>query len=589
MKKHYSFFILSLFIFVVSGTSYSQVYNMPANGDNDISTTETVCQGNFYDDGGLASNYSNGSGAFLGSGTTRQITFLPSVPGTRVRVTFTSFNLDDGSLFVVADELTVSNSDNNGTFTGTSSPGVVTSTAADGSLVFSFFCGSDDNATGWEATIELVGPTLSFPGTYCASGTLNPNWINGGPLTGGAYGALPAGIVINPATGVIDLGASTPGNYNIGYQQDCYVTGTTITIGAAITQTVSASICQGGSYSFGSQTLTASGQYTETFTSVSGCDSTVTLNLNVTVPGTFPASQQICQGQSYTFGPQVLTQAGTYTQQFTTVAGCDSTVVLTLTIGNCGVPEATVGIQSAQICEGECINFVDGSTFTPTSWAWTFEGTSITSSTDKNPGVLCFPDAGTYEVSLTVTNQYGTDQTTITITVGTYPEITAFGDTTIDMGGVAILGAEGTGGIITWVPDENVSCKTIPCDSVHVNPLIPTYYFAQITSPDGCMTEDTVFVNVRFKDVIDLPSAFSPNNDGVNDFLLVKGVGIVRIHLMIYNRYGALVFETTNLAEGWDGTFEGKELNSSTFAYVLEYDLIDGSSNVKKGSVSLIH
>lgn len=589
MKKKYAFFIVSLWLQSAMNFFHAQVYNMPSNGDNDISTTETVCQGSFFDDGGQAGNYANGSGAFIGSGTTRQITFLPAVPGTKVRVTFTSFNLDDGSLLVAADELTISNSNNNGTFTGTSSPGVVTSIAADGSLVFSFFCGSDDNAAGWEATIDLVGPNLSFPGTYCASGTLAPNWIDGAPLTGGTYGAQPAGLVIDPLTGVINLAGSTPGSYTVGYLQNCYLTSAPITIGAAITQTVSAAICQGGSYTFGSQTLTNSGQYVETFTSAAGCDSTVTLNLNVTVPGTYPANQQICQGQSYSFGPQTLTQPGVYTQQFTTAAGCDSTVILTLTVGNCGVPEATVNLESQQICEGDCINFTDGSTFTPTSWAWTFEGTSITSSSDKNPGLLCFPTAGTYQVSLTVTNQYGSDQTTITITVGTYPSITATGDTTIDMGGIAVLEAEGNGGTIAWVPSENVSCQTLSCDSVHAEPLIPTYYYAQITSPDGCVAEDTVFVNVRFQDVIDLPSAFSPNNDGVNDFLYIKGVGITSCRLTIYNRYGALIYESTNPAQGWDGTYEGKELNTGTFAYVLEYSLIDGTSNVKKGSVSLIH
>ncbi|MEY3437916.1 MAG: hypothetical protein RL265_501, partial [Bacteroidota bacterium] len=91
-------------------------------------------------------------------------------------------------------------------------------------------------------------------------------------------------------------------------------------------------ICSGQSYTFGTQNLTAAGVYTNVFTSVGGCDSTVTLTLSVVASYTVPVSATICAGQSYTLGTQVLTANGLFTQLFTTSAGCDSTVNLNLTV-----------------------------------------------------------------------------------------------------------------------------------------------------------------------------------------------------------------------------------------------------------------
>ena len=78
------------------------------------------------------------------------------------------------------------------------------------------------------------------------------------------------------------------------------------------------------------QTLTAAGSYTELFTSVDGCDSTVVLTLTVNPLYNETDAVAICDGDSYTFGTQTLTAAGTYTEVFPSMAGCDSTVVAVL-------------------------------------------------------------------------------------------------------------------------------------------------------------------------------------------------------------------------------------------------------------------
>ena len=115
---------------------------------------------------------------------------------------------------------------------------------------------------------------------------------------------------------------------------------------------LSASICTGQSYAFGSQTLTTAGTYNQIFTNASGCDSVVTLNLTVSPPVSSNLSASICTGQSYTFGSQTLTAAGTYNQTFTNASGCDSVVTLTLIVN-----PTTSSSLSASICAGQSYAF----------------------------------------------------------------------------------------------------------------------------------------------------------------------------------------------------------------------------------------
>ncbi|MBK9013285.1 MAG: hypothetical protein IPM82_03980 [Saprospiraceae bacterium] len=110
-------------------------------------------------------------------------------------------------------------------------------------------------------------------------------------------------------------------------------------------------ICSGATYSFNGQQLNQPGNYTDTLATVHGCDSTVVLSLEVvdSIEVAFAAS--ICEGQSYPFNNELLTQSGTYTANYTAMGGCDSTVTLTLTV----LPIAT-GTQVLSICEGDTIH-----------------------------------------------------------------------------------------------------------------------------------------------------------------------------------------------------------------------------------------
>ncbi|NBP40922.1 MAG: PKD domain-containing protein, partial [Betaproteobacteria bacterium] len=102
-----------------------------------------------------------------------------------------------------------------------------------------------------------------------------------------------------------------------------------ITVRPNSDSTVSASICQGQSYSFGSQSLTSAGTYTRTLVAANGCDSVVTLTLTVNPNSSTRIVEEICQGQTYSFGSQTLTASGTYNRTIPAANGCDSVITVT--------------------------------------------------------------------------------------------------------------------------------------------------------------------------------------------------------------------------------------------------------------------
>tara|TARA_Y100000385_G_scaffold108341_1_gene112497 strand:+ start:188 stop:1036 length:849 start_codon:yes stop_codon:yes gene_type:complete len=260
-------------------------------------------------------------------------------------------------------------------------------------------------------------------------------------------------------------------------------------------------------------------------------------------------------------------------------------------------PVASFSVSSNTLCQDGCITVTNNSSNDPITYSWTFSGASPSSYNGANPGPICYDTPGTYVITLEVGNAFGSNLTTENISVGSTPTISASAldslngtgipDTTIDMFGTAILAASGSaGGTFSWIPND-VTCNT-SCDTVSAQPLFNTYYVVTNTSPEGCTATDTVFVGVNFVEAIAVPNAFSPNGDGRNDKLKVLGYGIIEVDFRIFNRFGQLVFRSTDPNEGWDGTFKGKPENSANFVYKLNYRLINGVSNSINGNVTLL-
>lgn len=129
---------------------------------------------------------------------------------------------------------------------------------------------------------------------------------------------------------------------------------------------------------------------------------------------------------------------------------------------------------------------------------------------------------------------------------------------------------------------DSVSCSEIP------EVLSYTVY---MTDSLQCFVdiEHTIDFEVRSNTKLGMPTAFSPNGDGLNDIAYARGWALVEFtEMKIYNRWGQVVFETTDIEQGWDGTFNGKMQKADTYAYVIKGKDASNQDMIAKGFISLI-
>ena len=172
------------------------------------------------------------------------------------------------------------------------------------------------------------------------------------------YYRLNEGIANSSNTGVTTAVSSaingvngTLSNFNLSGTTSNWVTGQgltqTINYGG---DTIYGTICQGDYYQFGSQTLTSAGTYLENFLTVAGCDSIITLILDVNQPNSINLFDTICQGEVYTLGSQQINQAGTYTEIFKNIYSCDSVVKLFLEMRTVSLSVSVISSGTALQC-----------------------------------------------------------------------------------------------------------------------------------------------------------------------------------------------------------------------------------------------
>jgi gliding motility-associated-like protein len=90
-------------------------------------------------------------------------------------------------------------------------------------------------------------------------------------------------------------------------------------------------------------------------------------------------------------------------------------------------------------------------------------------------------------------------------------------------------------------------------------------------------------------DEIYIPNTFTPNGDGKNEWFKAYGNVIAGITMKVFNQWGELIFETKDLATGWDGTHKGKRQPPGVYYYVIRIRLTDGKEVIRKGSVNLVY
>jgi len=225
-------------------------------------------------------------------------------------------------------------------------------------------------------------------------------------------------------------------------------------------------------------------------------------------------------------------------------------------------------------------------------YLFSFEGQSFTNST-------AFNNLSAGEYSIIIEDAIGCqDELIFTVTDGNDLSLDLGENQPIDFGDSTEIAALvnipwSAVDTLIWEEDETISC--LDCIETTVTPFETTTYSAQVIDENGCTAEDFVTVIVNRELNVYVPTAFSPNNDGINDYLTVYAGDQVELvnSFLIYDRWGEKVFEYYNFPAnnndyGWDGFKNLQLMDPQVFVYSVEVLLIDGTTETVKGDFTLV-
>ena len=252
---------------------------------------------------------------------------------------------------------------------------------------------------------------------------------------------------------------------------------------------------------------------------------------------------------------------------------------------------ATAGPDTT-ICAGETVELfatANGTSLSAPKYSWVPNNDLEGAQTD-NP--LATPLTTT---TYTVTVSVGLCQPAsipVTVQVNQPPVVQAGAEKTIISGmGVALKGvAVGYPPFrYLWTPGETIDCPT--CLNTKASPTDNQTFVLAVTDSNGCTGYDSVLVDVIPScgdELVYIPNSFTPNNDGINDYVMVRSYGVEAVNFFrVFDRWGNKLFETTDIDEGWDGYFGNELMPSGVYLVLVEGVCINGENFTKTGNVTL--
>ncbi len=287
-------------------------------------------------------------------------------------------------------------------------------------------------------------------------------------------------------------------------------------------------ICDGDYFIFNGQTISQQGDYKSVLKTEKDCDSVVYISVNVIATQKVSIEEEIYSWQDYYFNDEKMSHSGTYTANLKNENGCDSIVTLNLIVND------KVYIDK-DICQGE--EYVLGDNI--------------------------LTKEGTYYDTLKAAN--GNDSVVVlTLRVRDVMNDTIFA--TI---------SEGT--VYTRQGFEETQSGT---------------YTHENTSIYGCDSSLVLVLTVVKDEQVWVPTAFTPKSDNNNEFfVIIEDENVVSEYLRIYNRWGTIVFETTDITQKWDGRYKGEVCDQGVYMYELIYQVkgFEAKSYRKSGNFMLLN
>lgn len=251
-------------------------------------------------------------------------------------------------------------------------------------------------------------------------------------------------------------------------------------------------------------------------------------------------------------------------------------------------PKATFTVAPAFVCFGA--PFVMTNTSVPpagqtiSSYVWKFGDGSQSTNRDVSK---TYAQSGTFTLSLSYKTAKDCPSDTVqqVLTVHPYPVVNAGPDLLIPEGAQSIIKATATGSsnyTFAWTPDSWLTAADIL--QPITKPEDDIVYTLNVSGAGGCATSDAV--NITLLRRLKVPSAFSPNGDGINDVWEIKYIDLYPgVTVQLFDRYGHLVFSTIGYSQPWKAEYQGKPLPVGTYYYVI--DLKNGKKPTS-GAVTVV-
>ncbi|MBL0355424.1 MAG: gliding motility-associated C-terminal domain-containing protein [Chitinophagaceae bacterium] len=289
------------------------------------------------------------------------------------------------------------------------------------------------------------------------------------------------------------------------------------------------------------------------------------------------------------YSSSTMATAGVYYIKGASAFGCYG--IKPVTVTSYALPVVTAG-NDAGICDKDSVVTLTATVTNitaPVNFAWEPLVTGgIASPTAA--GTIVKPLTTPQQYIITVTDSYGCNYAVSdTVIVTKQPPVPAFAgnDTIAPVGLPHQLLANG-GVSYIWSPDNVLNNRYI------ANPLATLYadstlFSVIVTDNAGCKGYDSLWVKAYSGITYYVPNAFSPNGDGFNDIFRPLPVGIVSTeYFRVFNRYGELMFETSEYRKGWDGTYKGRPQPVANYVWILKGKGRNGKTIEMKGNVVLV-
>lgn len=247
-------------------------------------------------------------------------------------------------------------------------------------------------------------------------------------------------------------------------------------------------------------------------------------------------------------------------------------------------------IQDTSICAGESLKMditVQQASYNDTAFFW-YPTTYLDNPNQKDPiatppftmdftviikSPLCVPDSHTFNVR-----------------VDPLPDIELYRDTAVAVSSEVELAALSLDAVqYSWSSTDPLSCTD--CASPILTANFTQWMYVTVTNQFGCQSMDSAFIKVLActPDFVFVPTVFTPNGDGLNDKLFVRGKALKKLTTFIVtNRWGNVVFSTNNIKDGWDGTFRGQMSPTDAYVWYVKGICTNDQEVEKRGTITLV-